>query len=254
MHTFFWIVGTCLAGTLLSLLLAFVFLQKINNRALTNMVSLAVGTLLGAVFLELLPHALEMVTDFHDTMIIVLIGILVLFVLEKLLIWRHCHGIDCDNDSHDMKLEKNKKTSFVMIGDLFHNFIDGCIVAAAFLFDIRLGLVTALAIFAHEIPQELGNLSIFVKSGLKKSTAILFNLISNGALILGAIFAFFLVDYVENLLPTLLALASSSMIYVSISDLIPGLHKKTETIDSVMQVVMIFSGVFIIYVIHSFLH
>jgi zinc and cadmium transporter len=252
--TLFWIIGTCLAGGALSLLFAFLFLKKANSIILTNMVSLAVGTLLGAVFLEILPHALELSSNFHTTTLAVLIGILVFFILEKLLIWRHCHGSHCENHSSDVHFEMNKKGSFVLIGDLFHNFIDGSLIATAFLFDIKLGLVTSLAIFAHEIPQEMGNISILVQSGFKTSKAILFNIIASIAMIIGAIFAYYLIDSVSELLPLLLAFAASSMIYVAVSDLIPGLHKKTQPNESVMQVIMIAIGVAIIYIIHLYLH
>ena len=237
--TLFWIIGTCFAGGALSLIFAFLFLRKANATILTNMVSLAVGTLLGAVFLEILPHALELSSDFHLTTLTVLIGILTFFVLEKLLIWRHCHGNHCENHSPDVH---------------FENFIDGSLIASAFLFDIRLGLVTSLAIFAHEIPQEMGNISILVESGFKKSKAILFNLIASMAMVVGAILAYYLIDSVSELLPLLLAFAASSMIYVAVSDLIPGLHKKTQPNESIMQVVMIVIGVSIIYIIHLYLH
>lgn len=252
--TLFWIIGTCLIGGSLSLVLAFIFSNKATSGILANMVSLAVGTLLGAVFLELLPHALELSSDFHNTLFTVLIGILIFFILEKLLIWRHCHGSNCTTHSSDVHMQMNKKGSFVLVGDLFHNFIDGSLIASAFLFDINLGLVTALAIYAHEIPQDMSNISILLHSGLKKSKAILFNLYASLSMIAGAILAFYLVDSVNELLPTLLAFAASSMIYVAISDLIPGLHKKTESKESVLQILMILIGVTIIYIIHLFLH
>ena len=252
--TLFWIIGTCLAGGFLSLLFAFLFFKNSNINIVTNMVSLSVGTMLGAVFLEILPHALEQATDSHDTMFIVLIGLLVFFTLEKLLIWRHCHGDHCETHSHDAQLKHNKSGSLLLIGDLSHNFIDGILIASAFIYEFQLGLVTALAIYAHQIPQEMGNISIFVHKGLKKSKAILLNVIANISMTLGAVITYVLIDSAGDILPILLAFTASNLIYVAVSDLIPGLHKKTELREAVMQISMILVGVIIVYIFHLFLH
>ena len=250
----FWIVGTCLAGAFLSLLLAFIFFKKANVNIVTNMVSLSVGTMLGAVFLEILPHALDQATDSHDTMFIVLIGLLVFFSLEKLLIWRHCHGDHCETHSHDTQLKNNKSGGLVLIGDLSHNFIDGILIASAFIYEFELGLVTALAIYAHQIPQEMGNISIFVNKGLKKNKAILLNVIANITMTAGAVITYILIDSAGEILPVLLAFTASNLIYVAVSDLIPGLHKRTEIKESSMQIAMILIGVMIVYFFHTFLH
>ena len=252
--TFFWIIGTCLAGGFLSLLFAFLFFKNSNINIVTNMVSLSVGTMLGAVFLEILPHALEQSTDSHDTMFIVLIGLLVFFTLEKLLIWRHCHGDHCETHSHDTQLKNNKSGSLVLIGDLSHNFIDGILISSAFIYEFELGLVTALAIYAHQIPQEMGNISIFVNKGLKKNKAILLNVIANITMTIGAVITYILIDSAGEILPVLLAFTASNLIYVAISDLIPGLHKRTEIKESSMQIAMILIGVMIVYFFHTFLH
>jgi len=252
--TFLWIVGTCLTGGFLSLLFAFLFFKNSNINIVTNMVSLSVGTMLGAVFLEILPHALEQSTDSHDTMFIVLIGLLVFFTLEKLLIWRHCHGDNCETHSHDAQLKHNKSGSLLLIGDLSHNFIDGILIASAFIYEFQLGLVTALAIYAHQIPQEMGNISIFVHKGLKKSKAILLNVIANISMTLGAVITYVLIDSAGDILPILLAFTASNLIYVAVSDLIPGLHKKTELREAAMQISMILVGVIIVYIFHLFLH
>jgi len=252
--TLFWIIGTCLAGGFLSLLFAFIFFKNSNINIVTNMVSLSVGTMLGAVFLEILPHALEQSTDSHDTMFIVLIGLLVFFTLEKLLIWRHCHGEHCETHSHDAQLKHNKSGSLLLIGDLSHNFIDGILIASAFIYEFQLGLVTALAIYAHQIPQEMGNISIFVHKGLKKSKAILLNVVANISMTLGAVITYILIDSAGDILPVLLAFTASNLIYVAVSDLIPGLHKETELRESAMQISMILIGVIIVYIFHLFLH
>ena len=252
--TLFWIIGTCLAGGFLSLLFAFLFFKNSNINIVTNMVSLSVGTMLGAVFLEILPHALDQATDYHDTMFIVLIGLLIFFTLEKLLIWRHCHGDHCETHSHDAQLKHNKSGNLLLIGDLSHNFIDGILIATAFIYEFQLGLVTALAIYAHQIPQEMGNISIFVNKGLKKNKAILLNVIANISMTTGAIITYILIDSAGDILPVLLAFTASNLIYVAVSDLIPGLHKRTEIKESSMQIAMILLGVIIVYIFHLFLH
>ena len=247
------IIAVCFFGSLLSLTLAFLFSKlKMVNYA-DYFVSFAVGTLLGAAFLEIIPHAYELSRDLHQISLIVLVGILVFFILEKLLVWRHCHGSHCENHSpvvnHDVK-----KGSILIIGDCFHNFIDGILIASAFIVDINLGLITALAIIVHEIPQEISNFSILINSGYSLSKTLLMNVITGFAMIIGAILAYFVLNDLEFLIPIILAFAASSMIYVAISDLIPSLHKKVEIKQTFQQTFSIFLGVLIIYFLHSLIH
>ena len=247
------IIAVCFFGSLLSLTLAFLFSKlKMVNYA-DYFVSFAVGTLLGAAFLEIIPHAYELSRDLHQISLIVLVGILVFFILEKLLVWRHCHGSHCENHSpvvnHDVK-----KGSILIIGDCFHNFIDGILIASAFIVDINLGLITALAIIVHEIPQEISNFSILINSGYSLSRTLLMNVVTGCAMILGAILAYFVLNDLEFLIPIILAFAASSMIYVAISDLIPSLHKKVEIKQTFQQTFSIFLGVLIIYFLHSLIH
>jgi len=247
------IIAVCFFGSLLSLMLAYLFSKlKMVNYA-DYFVSFAVGTLLGAAFLEIIPHAYELSRDLHQISLIVLVGILVFFILEKLLVWRHCHGSHCENHSpvvnHDVK-----KGSILIIGDCFHNFIDGILIASAFIVDINLGLITALAIIVHEIPQEISNFSILIKSGYSLSRTLLMNIVTGCAMILGAILAYFVLNDLEFLIPMILSFAASSMIYVAISDLIPSLHKKVEIKQTFQQTFSIFLGVLIIYFLHSLIH
>ena len=247
------IIAVCFFGSLLSLTLAYLFSKlKMVNYA-DYFVSFAVGTLLGAAFLEIIPHAYELSRDLHQISLIVLMGILVFFILEKLLVWRHCHGSHCENHSpvvnHDVK-----KGSILIIGDCFHNFIDGILIASAFIVDINLGLITALAIIVHEIPQEISNFSILINSGYSLSRTLLMNIITGFAMIIGAILAYFVLNDLEFLIPIILAFAASSMIYVAISDLIPSLHKKVEIKQTFQQTFSIFLGVLIIYFLHSLIH
>ena len=247
------IISVCFFGSVLSLMLAYLFSKlKMVNYA-DYFVSLAVGTLLGAAFLEIIPHAYELSGDLHQISLIVLIGILVFFILEKLLVWRHCHGSHCENHSpvvnHDVK-----KGSILIIGDCFHNFIDGILIASAFIVDINLGLITALAIIVHEIPQEISNFSILINSGYSLSRTLMMNIITGCAMIIGAILAYFVLNDLEELIPIILSLAASSMIYVAISDLIPSLHKKVQIMQTLQQTFSILFGVLIIYFLHSLIH
>ena len=247
------IIAVCFFGSVLSLMLAYLFSKlKMVNYA-DYFVSLAVGTLLGAAFLEIIPHAYELSGDLHQISLIVLIGILVFFILEKLLVWRHCHGSHCENHSpvvnHDVK-----KGRILIIGDCFHNFIDGILIASAFIVDINLGLITALAIIVHEIPQEISNFSILINSGYSLSRTLMMNIITGCAMIVGAILAYFVLNDLEELIPIILSLAASSMIYVAISDLIPALHKKVQIMQTLQQTFSILFGVLIIYFLHSLIH
>ncbi len=170
----------------------------------------------------------------------VLAGILLFFTLEKLLLWRHCHHDHCEAHEHDTH---GRSGTMIMVGDTFHNFVDGVIVAAAFLADTHLGIVTALAIIAHEIPQEVGDFLILLHSGYSKAQALFVNLLSSLAMLAGGVLAYFALQSVQSIVPTLLALAASSMIYVAVADLIPGLHKRTQLRDTLQQVALIALGV-----------
>jgi zinc and cadmium transporter len=175
----------------------------------------------------------------------VLFGILLFFTLEKILIWRHCHHDHCEvHEPHEHNAHDHGRSgAMVIVGDTFHNFIDGIIIAAAFMADVRLGIVTALAIVAHEIPQEVGDFAVLLNSGYSKPRAFQLNLISSFATLVGGVLSYVALQDMQSLVPYLLALAAASLIYVAMSDLIPGLHKRTQMRDTVQQVVLIMLGV-----------
>ena len=180
------------------------------------MVSLAVGTLLTTAFLEIIPHAIEEANNnSHDISFMVLIGILIFFTLEKLFIWRHCHGPNCDKHEDCETSSTNKingKGSIVFIGDLFHNFVDGILIASAFLVNINLGLVTALSMLLHCLPQEMSTFSVLLHSGVSKFKAYILNIASSIATLVGALLSFFILSIMQEFIPYVLALAASSMI------------------------------------------
>ncbi len=247
MSVLLWIVAASFAGGALSVLCAAAFaLSSHAQRYLGAMVSYAIGALLGVVFLDILPEAIKLTPNVPALSGTVLFGILLFFVLEKLVLWRHCHHEHCE--AHELLQDEHghdhgRSGLMITVGDTFHNFVDGIIIAAAFLTDVRLGIVTSLAIIAHEIPQEVGDFAILLHSGYSKAKALRLNLLSSFASIAGGVLGYFVLQTMQSWIPSLLALASASMIYVAVADLIPGLHKRAQLRDTVQQVGLIVLGV-----------
>lgn len=287
--TLTWIILVSVFGGLLSVSLAALFALNLRTSWVPMLVSYAIGAMLGAVFLEILPHAFSIATSVESISITLLSGLFLFFVLEKLVIWRHCHGDHCevhalhseDNCPHPASIPAQPGVKFravnaappsilhahqhlhghdqgrsglmIMIGDTFHNFIDGILIAAAFMVDVKLGMVTALAIIAHEIPQEVGDFLILLHSGYSKKQALIFNLVSSLATLIGGLIAYYALQFVQSWIPIILGLAASSMLYVAVADLIPGLHKRTELKATLSQILLIAIGVGTIWFAHIML-
>jgi len=266
-----WIIVFSLLGGVLSVLAASVFLLINDNhqrKLLPHTVSFAIGALLGAALLALLPHAMIVNenVDFHDLGLTLLIGLLAFFLLEKMVLWRHCHSNHCElhtpgninilngQETHSHNHEKNASGTLILIGDAVHNLVDGVLIAAAFMTDIDLGIVTALAVATHEIPQEIGDFAILLNNGYERKRALLFNVFASMATIVGAVIAYYSLQSMQHALPYILAIAASSFIYIAVADLIPGLHKKTELRETIQQIILIALGVATIYWAHSSLH
>lgn len=243
MTVLLWIVAASLVGGVLSVLCAALFALNARAHWVNSLVSYAIGALLGAVFLEILPEAIKLATNVAAVSGAVLGGILLFFTLEKLLLWRHCHHDHCEAHEAHGHDAHGRSGIMIMVGDTFHNFVDGIIIAAAFLTDVNLGIVTALAIIAHEIPQEVGDFMILLHSGYSKAQALLFNLVSSLATLLGGVLAYYALQSMQSIVPFLLALAAASMIYVAVADLIPGLHQRARLRDTLEQVVLIALGI-----------
>ncbi len=210
------------------------WLEKISGYLLY----LAGGTLLGSSLLGLIPEASESLC-IHDVVIWVLGGILLFFILEKIILWRTCHDENCARQNH-------AAAPMIIIGDAIHNAIDGVVIAASFLTSTELGIFVTLSVLLHEIPQELGDFGILIKSGYSRKKALLFNMLSGSSSILSGIAAYFLLDYVEALIPYTIALAAASFLYVSLADLIPEMHKETKPRESIMQIILICLGIAVI--------
>ena len=233
-----WILIASVAGGTLSASLAAVSLT-LRATWVPMLVSFAIGALLGAAFLELIPHAFK-VGDTHQVAFSILGGIFGFFILEKLLLWRHCHTEDCEvHDRHD----GGRSGTLIIVGDTVHNFIDGALIAAAFLQSTELGFVTAVAIIAHEIPQEVGDFLILLNSGYSKLRALAVNLLSSAATLVGGVLGYFGLQLVEGLEAMLIGVVAASMIYVAVADLIPGLHRRPELRDTAHQALLMALGI-----------
>jgi zinc and cadmium transporter len=236
--TLAWILVASVAGGTLSAGLAAASLA-LRATWVPMLVSFAIGALLGAAFLELIPHAFE-VGEAHEVGIALLGGIFGFFVLEKLLLWRHCHTEHCEvHDQHQV----GRSGTLIIVGDTVHNFVDGVLIAAAFLQSTELGMVTAVAIIAHEIPQEVGDFLILLHSGYSKLRALAMNLLSSAATVVGGVIGYYALQFFEGLEATLIGVVAASMIYVAVADLIPGLHRRPELRDTAGQALLIALGI-----------
>jgi zinc and cadmium transporter len=289
--TLTWIVLFSLIGGVLSVSGAALVALNASKVRVPMLISYAIGAMLGAVFLEILPHAIEEASSPKVMTTTVLLGILLFFALEKLVIWRHCHGDHCEvhavhteedcpdnqpdevfdstvkfkpvtqkkpsitaKQSHSHEHDFGRSGMMIMIGDTFHNFVDGILIASAFMVDVKLGIVTAIAIVAHEIPQEVGDFFILLHSGYSKKQAYLFNLISSLATMVGGLAAYYALQQMQSLVPFVLGIAAASMLYVAVADLIPSLHRRTELQATISQLLLIALGVSSIGLIGYFLH
>lgn len=252
MTTLTWIVGSAIVGGLLSVLVAAVFAFRVRTSWVPMLVSLAIGALLGAAFLEVLPQAIIGSGDATTTSTIVLAGILGFFVLEKLVLWRHCHIESCEgHEPHGHGgYDGGRSGLMILVGDTFHNFVDGVLIAAAFMEDPRLGLITAVAIIAHEIPQEVGDFLVLLNSGFSKARALALNAASSLAAVAGALLGYFTLSAAQEWVPRILAIAAAGMLYVAVADLIPGLQRRTRLAETVAQVAFIGLGILTLWGVH----
>jgi len=232
-----WIIGFSLLGSLgavggASLML--LFPEPIRRRLVPSLVSYATGTLLGAAFLGMIPTGIQGAPVLHVTTT-VLAGIVLFFVLEKLVLWRHCHAARCEVHGQAGPL--------ILIGDAFHNFVDGMVIAAAFLTSIPLGIAAAFAVIAHEVPQELGDFGILLDAGYRPGRAFLLSALSSAATLPGAIIAYFWLAEARELVPYILSLSAASFIYIAVADLMPSLHQQSTTGAFLRQLVLLLAGI-----------
>jgi len=257
--TLLYIVLATLLGGLLSVLIAASLTVSMLGRIVKSLVSFSAGVLLGTALLQVLPEAFESKASPHALFLTLLMGLLFFFLLEKAELYRHGHHHEGDDPHHHhhhgFDAEQAGRGGWsVLVGDSIHNFCDGILIAAAFLTDLRLGAVTALAIIAHEIPQEVGDYIVLLNAGLSRRKALLYNALSGLAAVGGGIVGYFVVGPWEALFPFMLVVASSSFVYVAVADLIPQLQRPLPLKDTVSQLVWLGGGLGVVFVVKQFMH
>jgi len=240
-----WIAGFCILGSVGAVAGAGALLlspEAIRLRIVPALVSYATGTLLGAAFLGMLPAALAESPPRAITAT-VLAGIVGFFVLEKLVLWRHCHEPQC--------AVHGRAAPLILVGDAFHNFVDGVVIAAAFLTAVPLGIATGLAVVAHELPQEVGDFGILLDNGYGRGKALALNTLSSLATLPGGVVAYLWLEPVREAVPFILGVSAASFIYIATADLIRALHRKAKSRDSIFQLVLMLAGIATIALLHS---
>jgi zinc and cadmium transporter len=232
-----WAVGLTLAGSLGGVLVASALLSfndRLRVQLVPWLVSYAVGTLLGVALLVLLPEALAHLSP-RAVLGSLLAGIMLFFLLEKLVLWRHCHTHDCE--AHGMA------APMVIIGDAFHNFLDGVVIGTAVRTSVPLGISTALAVATHEIPQELGDMAILLHAGYSRRKALVLNLVSGASAVLGALVAVLALEWVPYVTEYVLSVAAAGFLYIAMADLIPDLHRGRIDATTLRQLALTLAGI-----------
>ncbi len=286
MPTLLWIIAATALGGALSALAASLFLLVPEHKRVhwvPHLVSVAIGALLAAALLDLLPEAIKTagIERAGQVGLTLLIGLLIFFVLEKLVLWRHCHHDSCEahpveeplklgrmqplgharvpHHVHNLVVVKDTHRDaasgwMILFGDGFHNLLDGVLIAAAFMTDIHLGIVTSLAVIVHEIPQEVGDLAILLHGGMRRNKALWLNLAASLTSVIGGVVAYFALGAAMAVLPYAITLAAASFIYIAVADLIPGLHKRVDAQSGIQQFALISLGVALIWGMEHLLH
>lgn len=257
--TLFLIVLVTLVAGLVSIAAAAWLSMSVLAGAVHRLVSLSAGLLLATAVLHLIPEAFESGTDLHQLSAMLLAGLIAFFALEKLAVLRHSHHYEGDGHGHHHGHDRDEAGpggTLILVGDTIHNFADGVLIAAAFLADVRLGLVTTLAIAAHEIPQEIGDFIVLLNAGYSRARALLFNALSSLSAVLGGVVGYFALGSAESLLPYVLVLAAAGFIYIALADLVPDLHRQTrQRLDGwASQFALMLAGVAMIALLTQFMH
>ena len=257
--TLLYIVVATLAGGLLSVLIAAAINVVLLVRLVRSLVSLSTGILLGTALLQVLPEAFESQVEPHALFATLLGGLMFFFLLEKAELYRHGHHHEGDDPHHDhhhgFDAEQAGRGGWsVLLGDSIHNFCDGIIIAAAFLTDTRLGVATAAAIVAHEIPQEVGDFIVLINAGLSRTRALFYNALSGLAAVVGGVLGYFIVGPWKSLFPFLLVVAASSFVYVAVADLLPQMQRRLPWRDTVSQLAWLAGGLSMVMFAMRLLH
>jgi zinc and cadmium transporter len=244
-----YVIAATLIGGLLSVLIAASLTLAMLAKLVRHLVSLSAGVLLSTALLNVLPEAFESHASPHRLFATLLAGLLFFFLLEKAELYRHNHHHEGDGHHHHHHFDEQQAGRggwSVLVGDSIHNFCDGIIIAAAFLTDTQLGVVTALAIIAHEIPQEVGDYIVLLNAGFSRGKALFFNALSGLSAVVGGVVGYFIVGSWQDLFPYLLVVAASSFVYVAVADLIPQLQQRMSLKDTAAQLAWLGAGMAIV--------
>lgn len=237
-------------GSVISVSLAFVFLivaSRTRQKIIPILVSYAAGTLLGAAFIGMLPQALMLGNGFPDRiMFSLLVGIILFFILEKFVLWRHCHKADCE--------VHNAAAPLILFGDALHNFIDGIVIANTFIVSVPAGIAASIAVIAHEVPQEIGDFALLIDYGYTRRKAFFYNMLSSVTALLGAVVGYFALKSLQNFIPYVLTFSAASFVYIALADILPGLNKKSDLVSSTLQLALMLAGIATIILIKSVCH
>jgi len=250
--TLLYIVLATLAGGVLSVAIAALLTVQVLGRLVRDLVSLSAGVLLGTALLHVLPEAFESTARPHALFLTLLLGLLFFFLLEKAELYRHGHHHEGDGHAHHRHYDEEQAGRggwTVLLGDSIHNFCDGVIIAAAFLADVRLGVMTSLAIVAHEIPQEVGDYIVLLNAGFTRARALMFNALSGLASVAGGVIGYLVVGPWREWFPYLLVVAASSFVYIAVADLLPQLQRRLHWRDTLAQLAWIGAGLLSVVVI-----
>lgn len=249
MSTLGYILVFSVIGSLVSLTggILLLFSSRRALRISHFLAAFAAGALLGTTFFDLLPEALEAAA--HEAVLLwTLAGMMIFFVLERYLHWFHHHELH-----HHQHTEAQATAPLVILGDTVHNFIDGVVIASTFLVDIRLGMVTALAVAAHEIPQEIGDFGVLLHAGMSRAKIIGYNILSAGATVAAGLLTYWVGQGLGDLLPIFLAVTAGFFIYIAASDIIPGIHNENRRVPAILETLLLFGGIGVIWLTVSLL-
>ncbi len=235
--TLLWIVLATLAGGVLSVLLASTLALTALAKFAHRMVAFAVGVLLTLALTDILPEAVHLGLEVEQAGWLVLAGLAGFFLLEKLALWRHDHAA-----AHGQAADQ-PRVAMIVLGDGMHNFVDGVLIAAAFLTDTTLGWATAIAVMAHEIPQEISDFMVLLDAGVSRVRALALNALSGAAMVLGGLLGWAALSHAQQAIPVILTVAAASFLYIAVADLVPELHHRRTPRDGLLQVLLLAAGV-----------
>jgi len=208
--------------------------EKVLDKILIFLIGISGGTLIGGAFFHLLPEALEKSNTIY-TYTYLILGFIAFFIMERFLLWRHCHEGKC---------EVHPVSYLNLIGDGIHNFIDGLIIGTSFYVDIRFGIITTLIIIMHEIPQEIGDFGVLVYGGMNKYKALAYNFLSALTAIIGAALGCFFSGSLEFFTPLIVPFAAGGFIYIAACDLVPEIHKQADIRKATFSMICFIAGIF----------